>query len=78
VGRLAFRLALPTQGLFRHHRHSRPVHFYIQDWNWLTNDDRQIQLHGSLHLLTLARGDTFSNRFRRSLHGFGRNLQSGE
>jgi hypothetical protein len=51
---------------------------HIQNGNWLSGDDRQIQLHGSLNLLLLARPDIRSHRFGRSLHGFGGYLQIGE
>ena len=78
MGRLAVRLALPTHRLFLHHGHSRPIHLHIQDRNWLADDDRQVQLHGSLNLLLLARGDILSDGFRRPLHGFGGHLQIGE
>ena len=30
MGRLAFRLALPTDRLFLHHRDSRPIHLHVR------------------------------------------------
>jgi hypothetical protein len=65
----------PAHGLFLHHRHSRPIHLHIQDLNRLTDDNRQVQLHGSLNLHPLLRDDILSDRFRRALHGFGGHLQ---
>src|SRR6266481_304348 len=52
--------------------------FRIQDRNWLSDDDRQIQLHGSLDLLLLTRGDILSDGFRGPLHGLGGHLQIRE
>jgi hypothetical protein len=44
----------------------------------LAQHHRQIQLHGPLDLLLLARGDMLSYGFRRPLHGFRGHLQIGQ
>jgi hypothetical protein len=67
---LAVGLAFPAHRFFLHHRHSRPIHLHIQNPHRLTDDDRQVQLHGALNLLLLTRGDILSDGFRRPLHGF--------
>ena len=46
--------------------------------NWFAQHDGQIQLHGSLDLCLLARGDILAYGFRCPLHGFGGDLQTGE
>ena len=78
MGRLAIGLALPAHRLLFHHWHSSSVHLHIQDRNRLTDDDRQIQLHGPLDLPLLVCCDVFSDRFRRPLHSFGCHLQTSK
>src|SRR6266480_523594 len=58
MGRLAFRLALPTDRLFLHHRNSRPIHLYVQDANRLAGNDGQFQLQGFLNLVLFALSDS--------------------
>src|SRR2546429_4269458 len=50
MGRLAFRLALPTDRLFLHHRNSRPIHLHVQDANRLAGNGGQFPLQGFLNL----------------------------
>ena len=38
----------------------------------------RVQLHGSLNLHLLVRGDILSDRLRCTLHSFGRYVQIGE
>ena len=78
VGRSPFRLARPTHGFLFHYGHAGSIQLYIQKRNRLSDDHRQIQLHGPLNLFLLAGGDIFTNRLCRSLHGFGGHLQIGE
>jgi hypothetical protein len=78
MGGLTFHLALPVHRLFLYHRYARPIHLHIEDGDRFAHDHRQIQLHGPMHLLSLARGDILPNRLRRSLHGFGGHIQIGE
>ena len=48
---------------------------HIQKRNRFSHHHGEIQLHGPLDLILLARGDILSNRLRCSLHGFGSHLQ---
>ena len=78
MGWLTFRLALSAHRLFLHHGYSRPIHLHVQDRDRFAHHDGQIQLHGSLNLCLLARGDILAYGFRCPLHGFGGDLQTGE
>ena len=50
----------------------------MQNRNCFSHHHGQIQLHGSLDFLLLARGDIFSNGLRCALYGFGGHLQIGK
>ena len=78
MGRLAFGLALPTDGLFLHHRHSRPIHLHVQDGNRLADNHGQLQLEGFLDLGLFLLSDIGSDGLCGTLHGFGRHLQAGQ
>ena len=78
MGGLAVGLALSPLRLFLHYRHCCPVHLHIQNGNRLTDDDWQIQLDGLADLTLFALGDVSTNCFRRTLHGFGGHLQTGQ
>ena len=71
MGSLAVRPTSPAQGLFLHHGHSRPIHLHIQDGDRRADDDRQIQLDGSLDLELFPLGDIASDGFRGALHRLG-------
>jgi hypothetical protein len=61
MGRLALRLALPTDRLFLHNRNSRPIHLHVQDGNRLAGNDGQFQLEGFLNLGLFALSDVGSD-----------------
>jgi hypothetical protein len=69
-------LALASFGFFLHHRHTSAVHLHVQNGNWRSHDDGQIQLHGSLDFLLFAARDIVADGLRRTFHRFGGNLQA--
>lgn len=72
---LPFHLALSAYGLLFHHRHSGPVDLHIQNGNRLSDDDRQVQLHGPLNVGLLAGGNIFPDGLGRALHRLGGHFQ---
>src|ERR1019366_805394 len=76
--RLTLDFALPTHGLFLHHRDSRPIHLHVEDGNRLSGDDGKVRGQGFLDLLSLALSDIGADPLRRALHEFGGHLQASE
>src|SRR5712671_1527337 len=70
VGWLAVRFTLTPQGLFLHYGYTGPVQLNIQDGNWFSHHEGQIQLNGSLNLHLLAGGDIAPDGLRCALHRF--------
>ena len=58
-----------------HHRHAGAIHWHIPNRYQFSDHHGEIQLHGPLDLLLLARGDILSHRLRGSLHGLGSHFQ---
>src|ERR1700693_4951904 len=62
MGRLTFRLALPTDRLFLHHRNSRPIHLHVQDANRLAGNDGAVPT-GGLSESRLVRAERYRLRW---------------
>jgi hypothetical protein len=78
MGWFALLFADPSLGFFFHHGDSRAIHEHVENRNRLPHDHRQIQLHGALNLVVLARGDVRADSLDGPLHGFGGHLQIGQ
>jgi hypothetical protein len=78
VRRLAVGFALSADGFLPDYGHSSAVHLNVQDGNGLAYDDRQMQLHGALHLLELACSNILSDGLGGSFHTFCGQLNAGQ